>query len=90
MKIQLQQGDALLIVDVQNDFLAGGSLAVPDGDGVLPPLNQWIERFAANRLPVFATRDWHPPDHCSFKAQGGPWPSHCVANTMGAQFADHL
>lgn len=90
MKIQLQQGDALLIVDVQNDFLAGGSLAVPDGDGVLPPLNQWIERFSANCLPVFATRDWHPPDHCSFKTQGGPWPSHCVANTTGAQFADHL
>ena len=90
MKIQLQQGDALLIVDLQNDFLAGGSLAVPDGDGVLPPLNQWIECFAANRQPVFATRDWHPADHCSFKAQGGSWPPHCIANTQGAQFAHGL
>lgn len=83
---QLQAGDALLIVDVQNDFLPGGSLAVPDGDAVLEPLNRWIARFTTAGLPVVATRDWHTPDHCSFAAQGGPWPPHCVAGSDGARF----
>ena len=83
-------GDALVIVDVQNDFLPGGSLAVPRGDQVIAPLNRWIARFAAAGLPVYATRDWHPVDHCSFAAQGGPWPPHCVAGTPGAAFADAL
>lgn len=80
-------GDALLIVDVQNDFLPGGSLAVPHGDQVIAPLNRYIARYRAAQLPVFASRDWHPPDHCSFHAQGGPWPPHCVAGTEGARFA---
>ncbi|RMG30329.1 MAG: nicotinamidase [Gammaproteobacteria bacterium] len=83
-------GDALILVDVQNDFLPGGRLAVPDGDAVIPPLNAWIRRFRARGLPVFATRDWHPPDHCSFREQGGPWPPHCVAGTPGADFAPGL
>ena len=83
-------GDALVVVDVQNDFLPGGSLAVPRGDQVIAPLNRWIARFAAAGLPVYATRDWHPVDHCSFAAQGGPWPPHCVAGTPGAEFADAL
>jgi len=82
--------DALLVVDVQKDFLPGGKLAVTDGDAVVPVLNQYIAHFVAHDLPVFATRDWHPADHCSFKAQGGPWPPHCMANTDGAQFADGL
>lgn len=88
--IPLQSGDALLIVDVQNDFLPGGSLAVADGDAVLEPLNRWIERFTAAGLPVVATRDWHTPEHCSFAAQGGPWPPHCVAGSDGARFAAAL
>ncbi len=83
-------GDALVIVDVQNDFLPGGRLAVPEGDQVIPVLNGYIERFKAQGLPMYATRDWHPADHCSFKAQGGPWPSHCVAGTPGAAFAATL
>lgn len=83
-------GDALLVTDVQRDFLPGGALAVPRGDEVVEPLNRWIERFARRGLPVFATRDWHPPDHCSFRAQGGPWPPHCVAGTPGAAFAEAL
>ena len=86
----LQPDDALLIVDMQNDFLPGGSLAVPDGDQVIAPLNEWLARFAASGLPVFATRCWHPPDHCSFQAQGGPWPPHCVAGTAGADFHPNL
>jgi len=86
----LQQGDALLIVDVQNDFLPGGALGVPEGDAVVAPLNAQIARFTAAGLPVFATRDWHPADHCSFLPQGGPWPVHCVAGTAGAQFSPAL
>jgi len=82
----LQAGDALLILDVQNDFLPGGSLAVDEGDAVLAPLNRMIDAFTARGLPVYATRDWHPPDHMSFKAQGGPWPRHCIAGTAGAAF----
>lgn len=90
MPFQPLQGDALLIVDVQKDFLPGGQLAVPAGNEVVAPLNDWIARFASADLPVFATRDWHPADHCSFQAQGGPWPPHCVAETEGAEFADGL
>lgn len=83
---RLQAGDALLIIDVQNDFLPGGALAVAGGDEVVAPLNMWIARFTKAGLPIFATRDWHPADHASFHAQGGPWPSHCVAETPGAAY----
>ena len=79
-------GDALILVDVQHDFLPGGSLAVADGDAVIAPLNAAIEEFTAEGLPVVATRDWHPTDHISFAAQGGPWPPHCVQGTEGAAF----
>jgi nicotinamidase/pyrazinamidase len=82
--------DALVVVDVQNDFLPGGALAVPRGDEVVAPLNRWIARFESARRPIFATRDWHPADHLSFRAQGGIWPSHCVAGTPGARFAPAL
>ena len=83
-------GDALVIVDVQNDFLPGGSLAVSRGDEVVPVLNAAIVEFERQGLPIYATRDWHPADHCSFKEQGGPWPPHCVAGTPGAAFAPAL
>jgi nicotinamidase/pyrazinamidase len=73
--------EALVIVDVQNDFTAGGALAVPDGDAVIAPLN----RLAPHYDTVFATRDWHPPDHHSFDTEGGPWPVHCVQGTDGAE-----
>lgn len=86
----LHAEDALLIVDVQQDFLSVGSLAVPAGDEVVRPLRAWIERFTAAGLPVFATRDWHPQDHCSFRTQGGPWPPHCIAGSIGARFATGL
>lgn len=84
------QGDALLIVDVQNDFLPGGALGVPGGDRVLAPINRAIAAFLARGLPVYASRDWHPANHCSFRAQGGPWPVHCVADSHGAAFAAAL
>ncbi|MFA6310687.1 MAG: isochorismatase family protein [Sterolibacterium sp.] len=95
-EVRPQAGDALLIVDVQRDFLPGGSLPVPAGDEVVAPLNDWVRRFTLARQPIYATRDWHPPDHCSFREQGGQggqggiWPSHCVAGTPGAEFAPTL
>ncbi|MBI4562712.1 MAG: bifunctional nicotinamidase/pyrazinamidase [Candidatus Rokubacteria bacterium] len=78
--------DALVIVDVQNDFCPGGSLAVSDGDQVVPVLNQCIQRFAALNGAIFASRDWHPVVTKHFKAYGGVWPPHCVQGTEGAEF----
>ncbi len=78
--------DALIIVDVQNDFCAGGALEVKDGDAVIEPIN----RLSAKIPFVVATRDWHPPDHLSFAQQGGPWPVHCVRNSPGAQLRPEL
>lgn len=74
-----QQDDALVAVDVQNDFCPGGSLAVPDGDQVVGVLNTIAPRFGT----VVTTHDSHPPDHSSFNTQGGPWPPHCVEGTKG-------
>jgi nicotinamidase/pyrazinamidase len=85
-----ERGDALILVDVQNDFLPGGSLAVPDGDKIIPELNNFIQLFKREKLPIFATRDWHPENHCSFKKEGGIWPVHCVAGTAGADFPEAL
>jgi nicotinamidase/pyrazinamidase len=72
---------ALIAVDVQQDFLPGGSLAVAGGDQVVTPLLGLAARFDI----VVATRDFHPPDHVSFAKRGGPWPVHCVAGTPGAR-----
>jgi nicotinamidase/pyrazinamidase len=69
----------LIVVDVQVDFMPGGALGVPHGEVVVAPLNRLIDAWSVQGLPVYLTRDWHPPDHCSFAAQGGPWPTHCVA-----------
>lgn len=78
---------ALILVDIQNDFLPGGALAVPDGDGILEAVNALARHpFRA----VIATQDWHPSQHCSFSTQGGPWPVHCVAGTHGADFPPTL
>ena len=82
--------EGLVVVDLQNDFLPGGALAVSGGDQVVGVLNRWIEAYTEAGRPVVLTRDWHPPDHCSFRAQGGPWPPHCVAGTPGAEFAPGL
>ena len=84
------KGDALLIVDLQNDFLPGGALAVPNGDRVIAPINALIGLYHGLGLPIYASRDWHPDDHCSFTAQGGPWPPHCVAASEGALFSEAL
>ncbi|MBX3327515.1 MAG: isochorismatase family protein [Nitrospira sp.] len=76
--------DALLIVDIQNDFLPGGALGISHGDKIIPVLTNYIRRFDAHGFPIFLSRDWHPPNHCSFQSQGGPWPAHCVAGSPGA------
>jgi nicotinamidase/pyrazinamidase len=82
--------DALLIVDVQRDFLPGGALAVTNGDQVVPVLAEASKVFSSAGHPVIASRDWHPADHCSFEASGGPWPPHCVAGTSGAELDPEL
>jgi nicotinamidase/pyrazinamidase len=83
---EVRRGDALLIVDLQRDFCEGGALAVPDGDAVVPIIEDWVKRAVAQGIPIYASRDWHPPQHVSFEQQGGPWPPHCVQETEGAAF----
>lgn len=78
--------EALIVVDVQNDFCPGGTLGVAGGDQVVEPLNRAVKALTGAGLPVFFTRDWHPPNHTSFKSRGGPWPPHCVQGTKGADF----
>ena len=81
---------ALIVVDVQNDFCPGGALPVPGGDRTVPVINRLIRRFEETGEPVFFTRDWHPAEHISFAENGGPWPTHCVAGTGGAEFHPEL
>jgi nicotinamidase/pyrazinamidase len=78
------------VTDVQNDFLSEGSLPVPNGEEIIPVLNDYIEVFKKARGIIFATRDWHPPDHVSFREYGGIWPAHCIRETKGAQFHPKL
>ena len=78
--------DALVIVDVRNDFCPGGSLAVSAGDQVVPVLNQYARRFQDAGAPIFASRDWHPEKTKHFQSGGGVWPPHCVQGTRGAEF----
>lgn len=81
---------ALVIIDVQNDFCPGGSLAVADGDKVVPVMNGYAEAFAAAGCLVVADRDWHPADTTHFITQGGAWPPHCVQGTRGAEYHPEL
>jgi len=81
---------ALIVVDVQNDFCPGGTLAVAQGDEVVAPLNKMINEFLSKGAPVFKTRDWHQPTTKHFQAYGGTWPVHCVQNTRGAEFHPEL
>lgn len=81
---------ALIVVDVQNDFCPGGTLAVASGDEVVAPLNGLIEEFLARGEPIFKSRDWHPAETKHFTQYGGTWPVHCVQNTRGAEFHQDL
>jgi nicotinamidase/pyrazinamidase len=86
----MQRGDGLCLVDVQIDFCPGGALPIEEGDRIIPVLNQWIEEALEAGIPVYASRDWHPVRHMSFKDQGGPWPPHCIQDTEGAAFHPDL
>ncbi|QTF91959.1 isochorismatase family protein [Halomonas sp. BM-2019] len=78
--------DALIVVDLQNDFCEGGALAVAGGAALVPGINAEIAAARAAGALVVASRDWHPVDHVSFAHRGGPWPVHCVQDTEGAAF----
>lgn len=84
--MDIERTDALIVVDVQNDFLPGGALGVPGGGAVIEPINRIMPLFPY----VVATRDWHPREHEHFADYGGPWPYHCLQNTPGADFASAL
>ena len=81
-----QTGDAVLLVDPQNDFCPGGALPVPDGHNVMPVVTAWGEAAERAGVPVFVSRDWHPPTTTHFHTFGGVWPPHCVQGTPGAAF----
>jgi nicotinamidase/pyrazinamidase len=83
---EIRPDDALVVVDVQHDFLPGGALGVAEGERIFDPIDALAPRFAR----VYATRDWHPENHSSYEQYGGPWPVHCVAGTYGAAFDARL
>jgi len=85
-----KEKDALIIVDVQRDFCSGGALPVPEGEKIIPVLNRYIKKFSEAGALIIATRDWHPPNHVSFKNHGGTWPPHCIQGTPGADFHPDL
>jgi nicotinamidase/pyrazinamidase len=102
----IDQRSALIVIDMQNDFLPGGALPVPEGDAIIDGINQLSTRFTGAGGRVVYTQDWHPPGHRSFasaypgKKPGDPidlpglgpvlWPDHCVQNTKGAEFASRM
>ncbi len=86
MRVLINEHSVLVVVDVQNDFCPGGAVPVPEGDKVVPILNEYVKKFRKAGAAIVFTRDWHPQDHSSFKSQGGPWPAHCVQNSNGARF----
>jgi nicotinamidase/pyrazinamidase len=81
---------ALIVVDVQRDFCEGGALAAADTTSLLMPLEKCIEAARKAGAIIIFTGDWHPPNHSSFKPNGGPWPVHCVAGTEGAELMPPL
>ena len=83
-------GDALIIVDMQYDFMPGGALAIPDGDQLIDPITDMMDNFHRAGAKVVLTQDWHPAGHSSFTEQGGPWPEHCVQGTNGAEIARQI
>ena len=89
-KYVLKNSDALLIIDIQNDFLPGGALPIDKGDKIILVINEYIRLFEDAKAHILASRDWHPSNHMSFKKFGGLWPSHCVQQTEGARFSPNL
>lgn len=89
-QLGLRAGDALIVIDMQRDFLPGGSLAIRGADEIVVAVNAYLAAFEDRSLPILLTRDWHPPEHGSFKHRGGSWPPHCVQGTAGAEWAKGL
>ncbi|MFM2478806.1 isochorismatase family protein [Celerinatantimonas sp. MCCC 1A17872] len=85
--ITVKASDALLIIDLQNDFLPGGALGIASAERVIEPINRYTQYFERSQATIILSRDWHPDDHCSFAPQNGPWPAHCIQNTRGAQIS---
>lgn len=87
---KLDRNDALIIVDIQNCFCPGGELPVKESNKIIPTINKYIHKFQKAGAKIYATRDWHPPDHKSFKDYGGIWPPHCLKGSKGAEFRSDL
>lgn len=85
-RIRIGSRDALIVVDMQNDFMPGGALPVQNALTIIPVINTYVNIFVNKGAMIVATRDWHPPNHISFSIRGGPWPPHCVQGTQGAEF----
>ncbi len=84
--MNVSEEDALIVVDMQRDFMPGGALPVKGGDEIIEIVNSYIRKFKERGALVVLTRDWHPTDHISFRERGGPWPPHCIQGTIGAEF----
>ena len=89
LEMAITERDALIVVDMQNDFITG-TLAVKDAEKIIPVINRYVSLFEEAQRPIFFTRDWHPQNHISFKENGGVWPTHCVQKTEGASFHPEL
>ena len=89
-RIRITKFDALIVVDMQRDFMPGGALPVPEADTIVPTVNRYIQIFKNRGSTIVATRDWHPVNHISFTTRGGPWPPHCIQGTSGAEFHPDL
>jgi nicotinamidase-related amidase len=87
---ELTKDDVVIVVDMQVDFLPGGTFGVAEGNEVVQPIVALIRDAAAVGARIFATRDYHPINHCSFASHGGPFPPHCVQNTHGSCFAEPI
>ena len=88
--IKISKADALIIANIQIDFLPGGALPVLEGDSVIPVINDYLKIFRRAGASIFAVRDWHPQNHVSFTGQGGQWPPHCIQESEGAKFHPDL
>jgi nicotinamidase/pyrazinamidase len=82
----MENNSALIVVDMQNDFMPGGALAVAEGDAIIPRMNEYIRRFHERSQPILASRDWHHAKTIHFREFGGPWPPHCIQGSRGAEF----
>jgi len=85
-RARVRHFDALVVVDMQLDFMPGGALPVPGADEIVGRVNEYVELFTRAGATAVFTRDWHPPNHISFRTHGGPWPPHCIQGTPGASF----